>query len=489
MGEGFDVTDIPPGTVLMDKYRVVRTIGRGGRGGGSAADHLTLHARVAIKFLVPNLVSNEQIVKRFINEARAATRIRSDHVANVIDVGTMHQEGMPEEGLPYMVMEYLEGQDLGEWVQQGKKFPVEEAIHCIAQASEALAQAHKVGIIHRDIKPANLFQAELGEGRTRIKVLDFGISKIMDEETHGDMGLTKTTTVLGSGLYMSPEQMRSAKKVDFRTDIYSLGVCLYELLSGTQPFTAETFSELCVKVNIDPPTPLREHRPDISEELAEVIARAYARNPDDRFQTVQELVAALAPFIAGAASEAIRNVQGVTATERPPYMSVPPPPPVALAGTAAALTASAHPTPRKPMSMGVVVTLAAASLVAISAAGVFMLRSTGPLKETTTPTKAATTSADYASTLSTTAAIAGSTSAEASTSSTPATSVSDSAPATTTTRRVNTTPTTSRTPTTGVLRTTTTKPKTTTRTTKSTRCRVMGPHGLMIPCELAGKTP
>jgi serine/threonine-protein kinase len=287
-----------------------------------------------------------------------------------------------------MVMEYLQGHDLSFYTRSGRRFSVAEAIDFVVQACEALAHAHKAGIIHRDIKPANLFLAQYEE-RQNVKVLDFGISKVLDDEPQ-EMSLTKTTTVLGSGLYMSPEQMRSAKNVDIRTDIYSLGICLFELLTGTQPFTADTFSELCVKVNIDPPTPLRTYRPDISDDLAAVIAKAYARSVDDRYQSVQQLVAALAPYAAPTSTGTIHHVQGITRAEgRQP--SVPPPPlaavaatvgtspeirpapPHALAGTAGALTASREAAP-KAKPIGILVSVAVAALVAAGVAGVMLMR-------------------------------------------------------------------------------------------------------------------
>ncbi|MCA9618573.1 MAG: serine/threonine protein kinase, partial [Myxococcales bacterium] len=266
-----DVTKLPPGTMILDKYRVVKTLGVGGMGAVVAAEDLALDRRVALKILLPEMVRKPGVVQRFMLEAKAATRVKSPHVAKVIDVGHLTGPGYPEEGLPYMVMEYLEGRDLSDWVRMGKKLRVPEAIDLITQACEGLAAAHREGVVHRDIKPANLFVTDTAEGRV-VKVLDFGISKILDEDPN-EMSLTQTSAVLGSGLYMSPEQMRSARQVDQRTDVYSLGVCIYELLTGTQPHTAETFSELCVKVNVDPPTPLRDYRPDISDDLARTIAR------------------------------------------------------------------------------------------------------------------------------------------------------------------------------------------------------------------------
>ena len=373
MNHPLDVAKLPAGTVLLDKYRVIRTLGVGGMGAVVAAEHMQLGNRVAIKFLLPTLVDNEMVVARFLQEAKAATRIQSEHVASVVDVGQMTGDGLPAKGIPYMVMEYLEGKDLSEWVKMGKKFPVDDAIDYIVQACEALAQAHKAGIIHRDIKPANLFLSQRDD-REVVKVLDFGISKLMEEGPE-DMGLTKTTTVLGSGLYMSPEQMRSAKSVDFRTDIYSLGVCLFELLTGTQPHTAETFSELCVKVNIDDPTPLRDYRPDISKELAETIAVAYARKPEDRYQSVQELASALAPFARGGSQPTIEQIQGITRHE-----SMVPPPPAnpQLKSTASAVTAEAIRPERPSTNTGVALGAVLVAIVTAAGLGLFMWRQPPP---------------------------------------------------------------------------------------------------------------
>jgi serine/threonine-protein kinase len=377
VGDLLDLTKLPPGTILLDKYRVVETLGVGGMGVVIAADHVALGTRVAIKLLLPQLVSNESVVRRFVVEARAASRIESKHSCQVLDVGTLYAAGLPAKGVPFMVMEYLEGQDLARWVQLGKRFSVEQAIDYIVQAAEALAVAHRQGVIHRDVKPANLFLDEREDGH-RVKVLDFGISKILDEE-EPQLGLTKTTTVLGSGLYMSPEQMRSAKNVDFRTDIYSLGVCLYELLTGTQPFTAESFTDLAVKVNVEPPTPLRKHRPDVSDELARVIAKAYARNVADRYQDVHELVRALVPYATAHTRATIAQMVGVSVAELLAKPSLPPPP-IANVPTygGAVSTELARTETRERRSFGVVVAVGALlSLGGGVAAAVIFMRAPG----------------------------------------------------------------------------------------------------------------
>lgn len=372
VGETLDVADLEPGTVLLDKYRVVETLGVGGMGIVVACDHLSLGNRVAIKFLLPKYVSNEEIVRRFLQEARAAIKIKSDHVAQVLDVGLLEDERMRASAIPYMVMEYLEGKDLSQWVELGKRFSVSEAIDYTVQAAEALAQAHREGIIHRDVKPANLFLAEHKRRKKKdvVKVLDFGISKSLDEDPK-DMGLTKTTTVLGSGLYMSPEQMRSAKDVDFRTDIYSLGVCMFELLTGSQPYTAETFSELCVKVNTEPPTPVEDYRSDLPDGLAEVLAAAYAREPSERFQTVQDFVGALAPFAATTSVPDIELVQGITQNRD----SLTQPRTIDGPSTAATLVASTDREQPAPRPTGVILVTALGALVLAAGIAQYVVQS------------------------------------------------------------------------------------------------------------------
>ena len=323
----------PPGTVLLDKYRIIRELGMGGMGVVLLAEHLVLGTRVALKFLLPEFAVQPDAAQRFVREARAATRIRSEHVARVLDVGSLPGAiaGLPaphgldgveavQPGVPFIVMEYLDGVDLGRHLKSGATLSIHEAIDLAVQAAEALAQAHAAGVIHRDVKPANLFLARGSDGTPCVKMLDFGIAKVVEETAQQNLDLTKTRAVMGSALYMSLEQMRSTKTVDYRTDIYSLGITLYELLTHTHPFMAESFSELCVKVSLDPPDPIGRHRPDISDELADVIAQAYARYPDDRYPTVAAFAAALAPFAAAetqALITAIQRIERAASGERP----------------------------------------------------------------------------------------------------------------------------------------------------------------------------
>jgi serine/threonine-protein kinase len=305
---------VKEGETLAGKYRVERVLGVGGMGVVVAATHLELDQKVAIKFLLPSALESEEAGSRFQREAKAASRLKSSHVAKVLDVGKL------EDGSPYMVMEYLDGLDLGRIIKELNQLAVEDAVWFVVQACEAIAEAHALGIIHRDIKPQNLFVTKRVDGRALVKVLDFGISKNISGESA--MSLTRTTSVMGSPLYMSPEQMRSSKNVDVRSDIWALGVILYELLTGRVPFEAEAVPELCLKVVSDPATPPHELRADMPEALSAVVIKCLEKLPERRFQNVAELVAALDPFCPASergAAERIANVLKVVTTSQPSF--------------------------------------------------------------------------------------------------------------------------------------------------------------------------
>jgi eukaryotic-like serine/threonine-protein kinase len=293
---------VEPGEILAGKYKVERVLGVGGMGVVLSAIHMQLEQRVALKFLLPEVLGNADIVARFAREARAAAKIQSEHVARVIDVGTL------AEGSPYMVMEYLEGQDLAAVLEARGPLSIGDAVSYVLQACEALAEAHAAGIIHRDLKPANLFLAQRADRGTLVKVLDFGISKT----TLGpDAKLTKTSTLVGSPLYMSPEQLTSSKSVDPRSDIWSLGVILYEFLSGCPPFIADTMPEIVAMIIGGTPPSIRDVRPDIPVELSNVIARCLERNLVARFDSVERLARALAPFGAPSAHVSVDRITRV----------------------------------------------------------------------------------------------------------------------------------------------------------------------------------
>jgi serine/threonine-protein kinase len=321
MSKPLAVASVREGDVLADKYRVERVIGSGGMGVVVTAQHLQLGQRVAIKMLRPEACENPETVARFLREARAAVRIQSEHVARVLDVGTL------DDGAPYTVMEYLAGSDLEQVVHSGRKLTVHEAVDWVLQASEA----HALGIVHRDLKPANLFLASRADGTPLVKVLDFGISKaaICGPDEIQQASITSTLAVIGSPLYMSPEQMRSAKNVDVRTDVWSLGAILYELLAGHPPFVADTLPGLCAMIASDPPMPLRGERDDVPVPLAELIEQCLEKQPSKRPQNVGELATALAPFAPRSArlsiERIVRVVRASGASTPEPVPSEPPP--------------------------------------------------------------------------------------------------------------------------------------------------------------------
>jgi serine/threonine-protein kinase len=296
---------VRPGDVLAGKYRVEHVLGAGGMGVVVAAHHLQLDQRVALKFLLPQALASAEVVGRFDREARAAVRIKSEHVARVIDVGKL------ETGAPYMVMEYLEGGDLAAWLERRGPLAVPQAVEFILQACEAIAEAHALGIIHRDLKPANLFCTRRPDGALSIKVLDFGISKMTGLLSSGDMGMTRTATLIGSPFYMSPEQMHSARGVDVRTDIWSLGVILFELLTDRLPFEAEALPELVIKVMRDPVPPVAGHRADVPPALDAVIARCLEKDRERRYPDVAQLALALVEFGSPRARHSLEVVSGI----------------------------------------------------------------------------------------------------------------------------------------------------------------------------------
>ncbi|MBK9263811.1 MAG: serine/threonine protein kinase [Polyangiaceae bacterium] len=281
---------LQPGDVLLGKYRVERVLGQGGMGMVVAARHQQLGELFAIKVMLPEVLEHPEALERFLREARASARLRGEHVARVHDVGTL------ESGAPYMVLEYLEGTDLDNVISSRGALGIGEAASYVYQACEALLEAHALGIVHRDLKPPNLFMIRRPNGTPCIKVLDFGISK----ELGGDAinpKLTKTGTIMGSPLYMSPEQMLDAKDADTRSDIWSLGVILYELATGKLPFIAENMTEIVAKVLSTQPLPPSQVCPGMSPAFDVLVGRCLDKNRDTRFQTVQEFMAALRPFV------------------------------------------------------------------------------------------------------------------------------------------------------------------------------------------------
>ena len=277
------------GQILAGKYRLERLIGKGGMGVVYAAHHELLHQRVAIKLLLADANADSATVTRFLNEARAAACVPSDHVVRVLDVGLL------DEGRPFLVMEYLEGKDLARVLEERGRLTPREAVDHTLEAIEAVAQAHALGIVHRDLKPSNLFLAEAADGTRGIKVLDFGIAKAFGKAADTHAAVT-TQGLLGSPAYMAPEYVRSAKSFEPRSDMWAFGVILYELLTGALPFRGENVGEILVAILEKTPTPLASIVPGLSPGLVLVVERCMRRNVDERFTNLAELAEALAPY-------------------------------------------------------------------------------------------------------------------------------------------------------------------------------------------------
>ncbi|WP_394821773.1 protein kinase domain-containing protein [Pendulispora albinea] len=275
------------GGVLAGKYRVERVLGAGGMGVVVAARHVTLGSLVALKFMIPSALDVAGAAERFIREAQAAARLRGDHIARVMDFGTL------DTGAPYIVMEFLEGADLDAVLRARGRLPVAEAVEYMIGACKAMVEAHGAGIIHRDLKPHNLFLTRRPDGTTIIKVLDFGISKFIGANDVSDVASTRTGTLMGSPAYMSPEQIRNSKYVDARTDIYALGSIFFQLLTGERVFRAPSMGEMLVSVLHDPPRTVRELVPELPADVNAIVARCLQKDPNQRFASTHDLLMAL----------------------------------------------------------------------------------------------------------------------------------------------------------------------------------------------------
>ena len=287
------MSSVRPGDVLAGKYRVERVLGSGGMGYVVAARHLQLDQLVAMKFLRKGggTLDQTEATGRFLREAKAVVRLKDEHVARVFDVGTL------ESGEPYIVMEYLDGQDLSALAKSRGAVPVPEAVEYLLQACEALAEAHSLGIVHRDVKLANLFLTRGHAGSPLVKVLDFGISKT-NPFGDADHDMTRTSSMLGSPRFMSPEQMRDPRMVDPRSDIWSLGVVLYRLVSGRPPFEADTLGRLLTMVMHEAPDALGAVRSDLPYGFSDTVGRCLEKDPSRRYANIAELAYALLPFAA-----------------------------------------------------------------------------------------------------------------------------------------------------------------------------------------------
>jgi eukaryotic-like serine/threonine-protein kinase len=287
------------GPTFAGRYPIDGILGRGGMGLVLSARHPILDRRIAIKILLPSIAQSDEYRQRFLNEAKAGALIHSEHVVRVLDVATL------ANGQPYIVMEHLDGCTLASTLAARGRVPVTECVGWIVDALEAIAAAHVQGIVHRDLKPQNLFLARRSDGSQLVKVLDFGISKVSTD----DESVTSTDALLGTPSYVSPEQARSTKLVDARTDIWSIGVVLFELLSGRRPFTGDNVGQVIASILTEDPIPLETLVPDVPRELSAVVRRCLARDAKDRFATAAALARALAPFAPPSALAVIDRIE------------------------------------------------------------------------------------------------------------------------------------------------------------------------------------
>ncbi|HEX5084664.1 MAG TPA: tetratricopeptide repeat protein, partial [Blastocatellia bacterium] len=267
------------GRALVDKYRLDALVGMGGMGAVYSAFHLSTERQVAIKILLPNLaIGNPRLLELFGREAKVVGRLRHQNIVDIIDAG------VTPDGIAYIAMEWLEGRTLDEEIQRNGPLSFQRISEILRQVAEALQESHSQHIIHRDLKPSNIFLVKRASGRDQVKVVDFGISK-----TLGDTGASPVSSVMGTPQYASPEQFRLGENIDGRTDIYSLGVVLFQMLTNALPFTDTTISALIHKHLNDPPPPLRGLRPDIPPAVEDLIGRMLAKQPADRPQRVGDI--------------------------------------------------------------------------------------------------------------------------------------------------------------------------------------------------------
>ena len=286
-----DSLPLKPGMVVSGKYRIEEMIAAGGMGAVLLAHHEVLDQKVAIKLMRPKLAREKEAGQRFLREARAAARIESDFVARVTDVDMW-------EDTPFMVMEYLKGDDLDALIDSEETLTVSDAVDFVMQGLAGLHAAHNIGVIHRDLKPSNLFLVTRSDGRRRVKILDFGISKVLGDDSEGLKAgaTTSTEAMLGTPRYMSPEQVSSAKDVDVRTDLWAMGLILYELLTKRYPFEGESAGAILAAILTNDVEPAHSIRRDVPKRLDKVIAKLLAKRREERFASAKHALKALAPF-------------------------------------------------------------------------------------------------------------------------------------------------------------------------------------------------
>jgi serine/threonine-protein kinase len=286
------------GTVLDGKFQIEKPLASGAAGDVYEALHLGLNARVAVKVLRPGAPETVDIRrKRFMREARVAARIRSDHVVRVFDIIA------PERGPTYIVMELLHGETLAQRVRRVGALPAAEAVDYIVQAAKPLGEMHDAGIVHRDVKPSNLFLARDADGKSRIKLLDFGVAAFQQPVARHESSITLSEAIVGTPRYMAPEQVQSSKRIDARADVWALGVTLYELLAGSPPFDGQTVLAVLNQIENQEPRRLADRRQDLPAPLVALVHACLAKDPDKRPANARAVAEALAAF----GSEAVQS--------------------------------------------------------------------------------------------------------------------------------------------------------------------------------------
>ncbi|MFT3766328.1 MAG: protein kinase [Minicystis sp.] len=336
------------GDTIAGKYRVERMLGTGGMGVVVAARHLDMGWLRAVKIMHPEPAGKQGWIHRFRREAQVGSRLQSDHAVRVFDVGGF------DDGQPYIVMEHLEGTDLGKLLRARGRLPIEDAVRYVAQACDAVAEAHRLGVIHRDLKPANLFVITGIDGAPCLKVLDFGISKSGLSEDDEALRLTQTGEVIGSPAYMAPEQIRSFHSADPRSDVWALGVILYELITGRWPFPGKASVEMIAMILERAADPPSRHRPEVPPALEAVLLRCLEKDPAKRLPSALALREALLPFLPAPAplpfedTPVAEDAPTLVAAPRPSLL---PPMPVAAAPIVQAPEASAEVIEAAPTSV------------------------------------------------------------------------------------------------------------------------------------------